>query len=251
MKVVGIIPARFGSTRFPGKPLTDILGKTMIRRVYEQVKKAHLVDYVAVATDDQRIYDEVKFFGGDAKMTSADAANGTVRVAEVARDLSCDYVVNIQGDEPVIDPKVIDHLINVMLNNPSIPVGTLVKKITDSRILNNPNIPKVVLNNNNEALYFSRSPIPFFRDEKSKRKWTNEADYYQHIGIYIYQREFLLKLVDLKETSLERIEQLEQLRVLGHGYKIKVAITETEQIGVDVPEDVEKVITYLKGKGIE
>lgn len=246
----GIIPARYASSRFPGKPLADILGKPMIQWVYERASQARLLDQVIVATDDQRIFDAVTGFGGLAVMTSPEAANGTERVAEVARQTASKLIVNIQGDEPSIDPDMIDQVIAMMQNNPDVPVGTLVKRITSVAELVNPNIPKVVLDKDFFALYFSRSTIPFYRDLASQNQWIEKNDYYQHIGLYIYRRNFLLKFVSLPVSKLEQIEQLEQLRILEHGYKIKAAITESSSIGVDVPEDIERVTAYLSGRTI-
>ncbi|OQX95284.1 3-deoxy-D-manno-octulosonate cytidylyltransferase [candidate division KSB1 bacterium 4572_119] len=240
MDAVGIIPARYQSARFPGKPLADILGKTMIQRVYEQALKAVRLSRVIVATDDERIYKEVKRFGGLVEMTSKDAANGTERLAEVAANLDCSLVVNIQGDEPLINPDVIDQLVDLMMENPGAPVGTLVKKITSVDVLKNPNIPKVVLDKNKNALYFSRSLIPFDRNETDLAVSLKNDNYYQHIGIYIYQKDFLLKFIQLPESQLEQIEKLEQLRILENGFKIKTALTDRESIGVDVPEDLEQ-----------
>lgn len=247
MNAIGIIPARYASTRFPGKPLADILGKPMIQWVYEQACRASLLDQVIVATDDQRIYDTVIQFGGKVVMTSPQAANGTERIAEVAENLNVTFVLNIQGDEPLIDPETIDQLVMLMQENPEAPVGTLVKRITNLADLNNPNIPKVVVDKNFYALYFSRSVIPFFRDEQNQQLWLRKSSYYQHIGLYIYKREFLIKFVELPVSNLERIEQLEQLRVLENGFKIIVGLTETDSIGVDIPEDIDRVISYLHG----
>lgn len=248
MNAIGIIPARYASTRFPGKPLADILGKPMIQWVYEQARLSQLLERVIVATDDQRIFKVVKDFGGEVMMTSPDAANGTERVAEVAKRLLATFIVNIQGDEPLIDPAIIDQLVMLMRENPEAPMGTLVKRIKNIEDLNNPNIPKVVVDKDFYALYFSRSVIPFFRDEKDQRHWLTKSTYYQHIGLYIYRRDFLMQLVKLPPSILERIEQLEQLRVLENGYKIKVALTETDSIGVDVPADIDRVIAQLHGR---
>jgi 3-deoxy-manno-octulosonate cytidylyltransferase (CMP-KDO synthetase) len=244
----GIIPARYASSRFPGKPLAEILGKPMIQWVYERASQAKLLDQVIVATDEQRIFDAVEAFGGSARMTSPNAANGTERVAEVARQLNSTLIVNIQGDEPAIDPAMIDQAVAMMQNNPEVPVGTLVKRITSVAELTNPNIPKVVLDNDFFALYFSRSIIPFTRDIPLQEQWINAHDYFQHIGLYIYRRDFLIKFVALPPSKLEKIEQLEQLRILENGYKIKAAITETSSIGVDVPEDIKRVEAYLSGR---
>ena len=248
MNAIGIIPARYASSRFPGKPLVDILGKPMIQWVYERACRAKLLEKVVVATDDQRIFDAVTNFNGNVVMTSPTAANGTERIAEVTQNLDAKLIVNIQGDEPLIDPGVIDQLVILMRENPAAPVGTLVKKIEDAENLINPNIPKVVVDKDFYALYFSRSIIPFHRDRADQRKWIRNEKYYQHIGLYIYRREFLLKFVKLPMSNLERIERLEQLRILENGYKIKVALTETDSIGVDVPSDIDRVISYVHGR---
>lgn len=248
MTAVGIIPARYASSRFPGKPLAKILGKPMIQWVYERAIGSRRLDQVIVATDDHRIYNTVRAFGGQVEMTSPKAANGTERVAEVARKLNSELIVNLQGDEPTIDPAMIDQLVDLLLATPSAVVGTLVRKIEQSADLMNPNIPKVVVDNDFHALYFSRSPIPFCRDEMAKEKWLTQADYYQHIGMYIYRRNFLLQLVTMPLSKLEQIEKLEQLRVLENGYKIKVAVTQGRSLGVDVPEDIQKVEAYLSGR---
>ena len=248
MNAIGIIPARYASSRFPGKPLADILGKPMIQWVYERACRAKLLEKVIVATDDQRIFDAVTNFNGNVVMTSPTAANGTERIAEVTQNLDAKLIVNIQGDEPLIDPDVIDQLVVLMKENPAAPVGTLVKKIEDAENLINPNIPKVVVDKDFYALYFSRSIIPFHRDRADQRKWIRNEKYYQHIGLYIYRREFLLKFVKLPMSNLERIERLEQLRILENGYKIKVALTETDSIGVDVPSDIDRVISYVHGR---
>jgi 3-deoxy-manno-octulosonate cytidylyltransferase (CMP-KDO synthetase) len=247
MNAIGIIPARYNSSRFPGKPLADIQGKPMIQWVYERANRAELLDQVIVATDDQRIFDAVKNFGGNVVMTSPEATNGTERVAEVARKVNSSLIVNIQGDEPLIDPSGIDRLVTLMRENASAPVGTLVKKIENIENLTNPNIPKVVVDKNFHALYFSRSVIPFYRDNENHSQWLQDAVYFQHIGLYIYRHEFLLEFVKLPVSNLERIERLEQLRILENGFKIKVALTETDSIGVDVPTDIERVIAYLNG----
>ena len=248
MNAIGVIPARYASSRFPGKPLADILTKPMIQWVYERACRAKLLEKVVVATDDQRIFDAVTNFNGNVVMTSPTAANGTERIAEVTQNLDAKLIVNIQGDEPLIDPDVIDQLVVLMKENPAAPVGTLVKKIEDAENLINPNIPKVVVDKDFYALYFSRSIIPFHRDRADQRKWIRNEKYYQHIGLYIYRREFLLKFVKLPMSNLERIERLEQLRILENGYKIKVALTETDSIGVDVPSDIDRVISYVHGR---
>ena len=248
MQTIGVIPARYESTRFPGKPLADILGKSMIQRVYEQASAASLLDEVIVATDDERIFSAVSMFGGKVVMTSKEAANGTERIAEVAQNLDASLIVNIQGDEPVINPEAINQLINVMKDETVAPVGTLVKSVKNYEILTNPNIPKVVVDNNFYAIYFSRSAIPFYRDNDDQKKWIHNFNYYQHIGLYIYKRDFLVEFVKWSPSKLEKAEQLEQLRILENGFKIKVAETESNSISVDIPEDIKKVKQYLIGR---
>jgi 3-deoxy-manno-octulosonate cytidylyltransferase (CMP-KDO synthetase) len=239
MKITGIIPARYASTRFPGKPLVDIEGKTMIRRVYEQALKAKTLSDVIVATDDERIFKEIERFGGKVMMTSQTHQNGTERCAEVAAKLDADVIINIQGDEPFIQPEQIDLLANVFkvkLEAPSI--ATLIKEhpfhVFDET-LTNPARVKVVVNNNLEALYFSRATIPFLRDSSKALSTT----FYKHIGIYGFRKEVLLQLVKLPPSHLELAESLEQLRWLENGYKIQCAITDMESASVDVPEDLE------------
>jgi len=248
VRTVGIIPARYGSTRFPGKPLATILGKSMIQRVYEQASAASLLDEVIVATDDERIVSATQGFGGLAMMTSSNARNGTERIAEVAQNLDATLVVNIQGDEPVIDPEAINQLVRAMRDEHVAPVGTLIKPMTDARVLSNPNIAKVVVDDHNYAIYFSRSAIPFLRDRGDMTEWVQHFSYYQHIGLYIYRREFLLEMVNWAPSKLEEAEQLEQLRVIERGFKIKVAVTTSDSISVDVPDDIFKVEQHLKGR---
>lgn len=245
MNILGIIPARYASTRFPGKPLADIGGKSMIQRVYGQCLKAkHLAD-VIVATDDQRIFDHVIEFGGKAVMTSPDHTSGTDRCQEALeiwlKDSAFEYqaVINIQGDEPFIAPEDID-LVGDLLHQPTTNIATLVKKITAEKDLSNPNVVKVVLNNHQEALYFSRSPIPYLRGIENEA-WLSHLVYYRHIGIYGYKSDILERLPALSATELELAESLEQLRWLGHGIKIKTALTDTESISIDTPSDLLKI----------
>ncbi|MEL6562107.1 MAG: 3-deoxy-manno-octulosonate cytidylyltransferase [Bacteroidota bacterium] len=240
MRILGIIPARFASSRFPGKPLVDILGKTMIRRVYEQAKKTKKLEQVIVATDNRRIYDEVIAFGGEAMMTDENHLNGTERCNEVVNNLAdtFDYAINIQGDEPYIQPEMIDELASILDGNTEL--GTLVKTISDPEILTNPNSMKVVLNKKDEAMYFSRSCIPFVRGADPDQ-WLQKHTFYKHIGIYAYRVDILKQITDLEATSLELAESLEQLRWLENGLKIKVAKTDFETHGVDTPEDLIKL----------
>lgn len=241
MKIVGIIPSRYASTRFPGKPLADIGGKPMIQRVYEQAKKSKSLSEVIVATDDQRIYDFVESFGGRAMITREDHQNGTERCAEVAGKYEADYYINIQGDEPFIHPEQIDVLAGLL--DGQTELGTLIKKLTDPTLLDNPNTMKVVFNKRMEALYFSRNCVPFIRDAE-KGQWLGKHTFYKHIGIYAYRSDVLQSITTLEMSSLERAENLEQLRWLENGYQIKLAVTEHETIGIDVPEDVARAINY-------
>lgn len=239
MKVLGVIPARYDSSRFPGKPLVDIMGKTMIQRVVEQVQKCTLVHEVIVATDDERIAENVLSSGGNVIMTGKNHRSGTDRIGEVFEKLSAegkffDVVVNIQGDEPFIDPEQIEEVLS-LFNNPEVQIATLAKKITSDEEINNPNVVKLVFGNSAQALYFSRSPIPYLHNK------TEEATYFKHIGMYAYKAEILRQLVMLEPTPLEQAESLEQLRWLENGYKIYVHITEFESVAVDTPEDLKKL----------
>ena len=240
-RTVAIIPARYGSTRLPGKPLLEIGGKPMIQHVVERAGQAMLVERVLVATDDQRIVDAVHGFGGEAVMTSPDCRSGTDRIAEVVRSLSgVDIVVNVQGDEPLIPPTMIDAAVKPLWEDPLILVGTLVRRIARSEDLNDPAVPKVALDRNGRCLFFTRSPIPHARDIPQEA-WLDHHTYYRHIGIYVFRRSFLLRYALLEQTPLERAEQLEQLRILEHGYSIHAAVTEEESMAVDTPADLERV----------
>ncbi|MCU0434015.1 MAG: 3-deoxy-manno-octulosonate cytidylyltransferase [Bacteroidia bacterium] len=241
MNIIGIIPARYGSTRFEGKPLTDIGGKTMIRRVTEQALKAQKLATVAVATDDERIANEVRSFGGTVVMTSADHLNGTSRCAEAAELLggNWDAVINIQGDEPFIHPGQID-LLAGLFEDAATEIGTLVKKLHDIADLDNPNIIKVVLDAQQRGMYFSRSPIPHLRGVESEARLEKHT-FYKHIGIYGYRMEVLRNLVKLSPTPLEMAESLEQLRWRENGFTIRTALTDLETISVDVPSDIDKL----------
>ena len=243
-QILGIIPARYASTRFPGKPLVDIGGKTMIQRVYEQATKAKLLSKVIVATDDERIVQEVLSFNGNVAMTRREHQSGTDRCAELAnrfQDIAA--IVNIQGDEPFIDPAQIDLLI-MRLMEEGVEIATLVKKMESLDDLMNPNTAKVVLNKNQEALYFSRSPIPFLRGIDPK-EWLKHGTFYQHIGIYGYKKATLLSIANLPKGQLEVVESLEQLRWLEHQYTISVALTDTATFGIDTPEDLLKAEAFL------
>jgi 3-deoxy-manno-octulosonate cytidylyltransferase (CMP-KDO synthetase) len=236
--VVAIIPARYASTRFPGKPLVQIQGKSMIQRVWEQVSLAPSVDQVVVATDDQRIYDHVAAFGGAVQMTRSDHPSGTDRCAEVAaRFPQASLVINVQGDEPFIQPEQIELIISTLQNSTtSAGIATLVKKIEDSAVLDNPNIVKAVVSQQGEALYFSRHPIPYQRG-RAQSEWLQFQTYYKHIGLYGFRRKTLAELALLSPTPLEQAESLEQLRWLEHGYRIACAVTVLETVGIDTEED--------------
>ena len=241
MRILGVIPARFASTRFPGKPLIDIEGKSMIQRVYEQALKAEKLDEVVVATDDERILLHVRSFGGRAILTADTHQSGTDRCAEVAEKLpGFEIIINIQGDEPFIDPRQID-LVCTCFADTGTELATLVKKIHSEDELFNPNSPKVVLNKQSEAIYFSRATIPYVRG-KEDSEWLNTANFYKHIGIYGYRVETLKAITLLSVSALEKTEALEQLRWLENGFRIKVAVTDIETSAVDTPEDLEKML---------
>jgi len=245
-KSIGIIPARYGSSRFPGKPLADILGKPMIQWTYESSKKATCLDEVYVATDDQRIIDVVAAFGGKAILTSSIHQSGTDRCMEVVEklDFKPEIVINIQGDEPLIKAKMIDQLHAVISGN-GIQLATLVKKINDVSILHDPNRVKVVTDNNGKALFFSRAAIPFIKNSPMK-EWLSHHDFYKHIGIYAYKLEALQSVTKLTVSSLEQMESLEQLRWLENGFDIYTGITEEISPSVDTPIDLEKIIEIVK-----
>jgi 3-deoxy-manno-octulosonate cytidylyltransferase (CMP-KDO synthetase) len=246
LKFVVIIPARFASTRFPGKPLAEIGGKTMIQRVYEQALK--IVVDVYVATDDQRIFDEVERFGGKVVMTSDQHRSGTDRCYEAYTKLQekYDVIINIQGDEPFIQPEQITALQHCF-DDAATDIATLVKKIDSDDtqgVLFNPNSPKVVLGVGNVALYFSRSPIPYLRSV-SEKEWASKHVYFKHIGVYAYKASVLKDLTALEPSILEKAESLEQLRWLENGYRIKVGFSEVETVGIDTPDDLEKARKLL------
>ncbi len=240
LRILGIIPARYASTRFPGKPLVEINGKTMINRTYEQALSCKSLSKVVVATDDMRIAEEVEKFGGSFAMTSDQHQSGTDRCAEVAASMTdFDVIINIQGDEPFINPEQIELLANCF-KEPSVKIATLIKKIHTEQELFNVNIPKVVFNTNADALYFSRHPVPFLRNTEEK-DWINQHQYYKHIGIYGYLRKTLLDITKINPSSLETAESLEQLRWLENGYAIRTAVTDLETLAIDTPEDLKKI----------
>ena len=239
--VLAVIPARYASTRFPGKPLVDIDGKTMIRRVYEQVMQCKRIDRAVIATDDQRIFDHVRAFGGDVRMTRADHPSGTDRCAEVARHFpEADVVLNVQGDEPFIQPEQIDLLTDTLTADEAFSIATLAKKIEIPEALFNTNVVKVVFSKRHGAIYFSRHPVPFLRGAEPDA-WLAQHIYYKHIGLYGFRRHTLAEIAGLSPTPLERAESLEQLRWLENGLRIAIGITELETTGIDSPEDLEKV----------
>jgi len=244
----GIIPARYSSSRFPGKPLAMIGNKPMIQMVYEQASKS--IDLVYVATDDNRIYNKVLEFGGKAVMTSPDHQSGTDRIAEAVKHIiketgtTIDIAVNIQGDEPFIKPEQID-LLKDCFSDDSVEIATLIRKVQKGEDINNPNQPKVIINYNGDAIYFSRAPIPHFRDAKMK-DWTEKHSYYKHIGLYAYRTQTLNMITLLPRSPLEIAESLEQNRWIENGFRIRTATTLWENIGIDTPEDLEKAKLLLK-----
>ena len=256
MKFIGIIPARYASTRFPGKPLADICGKTVIRRVYEQAVQA--LDTVVVATDDERIYDAVENFGGKVVMTRTDHRCGTDRCLEAYNAITTPswreqndtdtVIINIQGDEPFIQPEQIDALMTCF-DSPETQIATLVRPYTDKDSLadlENPNTPKVVWSKTTgEALLFSRSVIPYLRGVE-KSEWLSKGQFYRHIGLYAYRADVLAKITQLEPSPIEKAESLEQLRWLENGFRIRIGITETPTIGIDTPEDLAKAIEWYK-----
>jgi 3-deoxy-manno-octulosonate cytidylyltransferase (CMP-KDO synthetase) len=243
-KVIGVIPARYGSSRFPGKVLADLAGKPMIQWVYEKVLKSKTLDQLFIATDDTRVLKAVEGFGGNAVMTKIDHQSGTDRIAEAIQKIETDIVVNIQGDQPLLDPKMIDEAVQPMLEDTTIQMSTIKTKISEEDY-NDPAVVKVVVDENDFALYFSRSLIPYSRDNIA-------VNVFEHVGLYVYRKEFLLKISKLPQTYLEKVEMLEQLRVMEKGYKIKVVETKSKQaagVSVDTPEDlakVEKMVREMK-----
>lgn len=240
MKVIGIIPARYASTRFPGKPLVQIGGKSMIQCVYEQALQSKLLNEVVIATDDERIVQHVVAFGGQVCMTSPYHLSGTDRCAEVVAQYDCDVVINIQGDEPFIHPEQIDLVIAPFVKNEHIQITTLAKKIEQPEDLFNSNVVKVVFNKKQKAMYFSRSTIPFVRGIESAQ-WLQQGDFYKHIGLYGFRKNTLLEVAKMEKSRLEGLESLEQLRWLEADYSIFVNITKLETVGIDTPEDLAKI----------
>ncbi len=246
MDVIGIIPARYSSTRFEGKVLADILGKPMLQHVWERAKEAIVLDDLIIACDDERILEAAEKFGAKAVLTIKGHASGTDRICEVINQIDAKVIVNIQGDEPLIHPTMINTVARALLDDNSVSMATVMKNIEDEQIINDPNIVKVVIDRNNFALYFSRSAIPF-RAQGSEIEFPV---YFKHIGLYSYTKDFLFTYKNLPVSYLERVERLEQLRVLEEGFRIKVVETKYDTIGVDTLEDLEKVREYLQKEKI-
>ena len=245
-KILGIIPARYGSSRFPGKVLAQISSETMLQHVYERACQARYLGSTIIATDDRRVYEVAKSFGADVRMTRSDHPTGTDRVAEVASSVEgAEIIVNIQGDEPLIDPAAIDAAVLPLVHDPDVAMATLKKRIEDPREIEDPNVVKVVTDRAGDAIYFSRRAIPYHRGgvgtSADAAGRSACATYFKHIGLYVYRRAFLLGYSQMPVGPLERAERLEQLRALENGYRIRVVETEYESLGVDTPEDLERV----------
>jgi 3-deoxy-manno-octulosonate cytidylyltransferase (CMP-KDO synthetase) len=237
-RILGVIPARFASSRFPGKALVSIAGKSMLQHVFERAAQARYLSKIVIATDDHRIYSAARSFGAAVRMTRPDHISGTDRVAEIASAEQAEIVVNIQGDEPLIDPDAIDAAVLAMIEDEDAPMGTLKKRIEDPSEVANPNVVKVVTDLAGNAIYFSRCPIPYVRDLGTA--------HFKHIGLYMYRRDFLLRYSDLPVGPLEQAERLEQLRALENGYRIRVVETDYDSLGVDTPEDLERVVALFE-----
>jgi 3-deoxy-manno-octulosonate cytidylyltransferase (CMP-KDO synthetase) len=246
MKFIAIIPARYASTRFPGKPLAMLGGKTVIQRVYEQATA--VLGEAYVATDDERIYKAVEAFGGKAVMTRNDHKSGTDRIEEAATKINtdADVIINVQGDEPFIQASQIETLMH-LFDDPTTQIGTLGKHFETMEAIENPNSPKIVTDNRGFALYFSRSVIPYIRG-KERNEWFGEYPFLKHLGIYAYRREALAEVTKLPQSSLEKAESLEQLRWLQNGYRIRVGLTNIETVGIDTPEDLARAEEFLKSR---
>ncbi len=244
MDVIGVIPARYSSTRFSGKVLADISGRPMLEHVWERAKKSLLLDDLIIACDEEKVAEKAREFGAKVVMTSKGHACGTDRIAEVINPLDVKVIINIQADEPLIHPTMIDSVARALLEDKSISMATLMKKIENQELINDPNIVKVVVDMNNFALYFSRAAIPF----KAINSEIDSPSYYKHIGLYGYTKDFLFIYKNLAPSNLEKIEKLEQLRILEEGYRIKVVETKYDTIGVDTPEDLVKVEEYIKAE---
>ena len=235
MNAIGIIPARYHSTRFEGKVLADLCGKPVIQHVYENAKKARILDDLVVACDDERILKVVEQFGGKVTLTAKGHETGTDRLSEVVQPLEVKVVANIQADEPFVRPEMLHHLVSALLEDKKAVMATLMVRIHNSEEIRNPNVVKVVTDKHGYALYFSRTPIPYYRDEKAQQRQA----YFKHLGFYSYTKDFLFTFRNLPSSKLEKAEKLEQLRVLEHGYKIRVIETPFNTIGIDTPQDLE------------
>jgi len=253
MKAIAIIPARYGSTRFPGKPLATLMGKPVIQHVYENSLQAKEVSAVLVATDHEEILETVRSFGGEAVMTPPELPSGTDRIAFVAKEMDYDIIVNVQGDEPLVRGEMIDDVVR-LLQDEQASMGTLVKKIDRPEDIFDPNVVKAVFDHQGFALYFSRAPIPYHRETFPRHQDTlssglehelRHMPLFRHVGLYSYRKDVLLALTRLRRTALEMMENLEQLRALESGYRIKVKETSYQTIGVDIPEDLRKVESWL------
>lgn len=243
--VIGVIPARYASKRLPGKLLLELRGKPIIEHVYEGAKKARLLSDVIVATDDERVSAAVTGFGGSVVMTPLTIQSGSDRVAYAAKNLQADVIVNIQGDEPLIKPEMIDETVQALLDDDLVVVSTPVRKISSREELSDSNVVKVVIDESEFALYFSRSIIPFLRSEPNQDMWHKRHHYYKHIGLYVYRKQFLLTFTQWDSSPLEQAEQLEQLRILEHGHRIRCVVTEHDSFAVDTPEDLERLKTIM------
>jgi 3-deoxy-manno-octulosonate cytidylyltransferase (CMP-KDO synthetase) len=242
LKVVAVIPARYGASRFPGKPLAPIAGRPLVQHVFERARQAQRVERTIIATDDERILQAVAQFGGDAVMTRPDHRTGTERMAEVALQVPAEIYVNVQGDEPLVDPAAIDAAVEAVQSDPEVQVATICVPIRKAQDIVDPNVVKVVSDFQGDALYFSRAPIPWIRDGKAQ----NESHHRKHLGLYVFRREALLEFPTLPPGEWERLEQLEQLRLLENGYRIRVVETTWDSVSVDVPADVARVEELLK-----
>ncbi|MBL7158403.1 MAG: 3-deoxy-manno-octulosonate cytidylyltransferase [Candidatus Omnitrophica bacterium] len=256
MKAIGIIPARWKASRFEGKMLAEISGKPLIQYVWERAKESHVLEDLIIATDSEKVIKAAEMFGGKAVYTSKDQPSGTDRIAEVVNAVDVEVIVNIQGDEPLIHYSMIDNLAQTLLEDKSIPMATIIRKVTDKAELENPNVVKVAVDKDGYALYFSRYPIPYVRETASgltqsegsglSQSGGGSAVFYKHIGIYAYTKDFLFTYTNLPKSPLEQAEKLEQLRALENGYKIKTIETDYDTIGVDTPEDLKKAEEALK-----
>ncbi|NWF50712.1 MAG: 3-deoxy-manno-octulosonate cytidylyltransferase [Ignavibacteriaceae bacterium] len=244
-QVIGVIPARFGSTRLIAKPLANIGGKPMIQHTFENARHSRLINKLIIAVDDKKVESVAKDFGAEVMMTPKKIASGSDRIAFVAKSISqAKIIVNIQGDEPFINPRMIDEAIAPLLFDKTVMVSTLAKKISTVSELKSPSVVKVVFDYNSNALYFSRSPIPYVRDARTNIDRIMNAEIFKHIGLYVFRREALLKFTEMPATDLEQTEKLEQLRLLENGIKIKVVVTEFDSFSVDTPEDLQKARIY-------